>query len=390
MARAGARLGRQTFASAAAAAREFYDGNQAYFDHIPDPIDGLRAWADGIDVRTGRAWHKLSRSAAGRKIFEADQGAGQIRAALQWVFQQAKGRRWAAVDWEAIDELGTQLQPHFEASERESSAAGLYWWPVRGAGRPLAERLGELDPFEAREVGRQETADNLADALQQLRDTYAETRECLPPDLRKLVAHRIEQWSRWESDPSAIPEYACEPDEATQGYVCNFPLVTGELRELGQACRRAYDPDWYADESDADAPGFPPPADVLARGPRPQSLEDDARGVGPRDDVPLPTEAPDELELEARACPPEDLDQLCTDGRAFGSRDEFVAEVRDVAGVRYQLEFRQCGKRNPLTGAAWCRCYRGEPHGPYWYAYWRDSSTGRRRSQYIGKTFARV
>ena len=43
-------------------------------------------------------------------------------------------------------------------------------------------------------------------------------------------------------------------------------------------------------------------------------------------------------------------------------------------GVTYRLEHVRCGKRGCT------RC----PHGPYWYAYWREG--GRLRSRYIGKT----
>jgi hypothetical protein len=42
--------------------------------------------------------------------------------------------------------------------------------------------------------------------------------------------------------------------------------------------------------------------------------------------------------------------------------------------VTYRLERVRCGKR----GCSRC------PHGPYWYAYWRED--GRLRSRYIGKT----
>ncbi|MDH5371844.1 MAG: hypothetical protein OEX97_02755 [Acidimicrobiia bacterium] len=46
-------------------------------------------------------------------------------------------------------------------------------------------------------------------------------------------------------------------------------------------------------------------------------------------------------------------------------------------GVRADVKLRQqrirCGKPNCT------RC----PHGPYWYAYWREA--GRRKSRYVGK-----
>ena len=44
--------------------------------------------------------------------------------------------------------------------------------------------------------------------------------------------------------------------------------------------------------------------------------------------------------------------------------------------VTYRQEHVRCGKRGCT------RC----PHGPYWYAYWREE--GRMRSRYIGKTLA--
>ena len=43
------------------------------------------------------------------------------------------------------------------------------------------------------------------------------------------------------------------------------------------------------------------------------------------------------------------------------------------AKVTYRLEQVRCGK----DGCSRC------PHGPYWYAYWREN--GRLRSRYIGK-----
>jgi hypothetical protein len=39
-----------------------------------------------------------------------------------------------------------------------------------------------------------------------------------------------------------------------------------------------------------------------------------------------------------------------------------------------QAEWRRCGKPT-------CRCARGEPHGPYFYRYWRDGV--RRCKRYV-------
>jgi hypothetical protein len=52
-----------------------------------------------------------------------------------------------------------------------------------------------------------------------------------------------------------------------------------------------------------------------------------------------------------------------------------AAEPRSsTPAVTYRQESVKCGKRGCT------RC----PHGPYWYAYWREE--GRLRSRYVGKT----
>lgn len=55
--------------------------------------------------------------------------------------------------------------------------------------------------------------------------------------------------------------------------------------------------------------------------------------------------------------------------------DEEPAGDEDPAGnVTLRQEHVRCGKES-------CRSC---PHGPYWYAYWREG--GRMRSRYVGKT----
>ena len=53
--------------------------------------------------------------------------------------------------------------------------------------------------------------------------------------------------------------------------------------------------------------------------------------------------------------------------------DDDAAEVVEVDSVTYRLEAVRCGKEG-------CRSC---PHGPYWYAYYRDG--GKLRSRYIGR-----
>jgi hypothetical protein len=61
---------------------------------------------------------------------------------------------------------------------------------------------------------------------------------------------------------------------------------------------------------------------------------------------------------------------LNRDGPGFADAESGPART----GVTYRQEHVRCGKRGCT------RC----PHGPYWYAYWRED--GRLRSRYIGKT----
>ena len=53
--------------------------------------------------------------------------------------------------------------------------------------------------------------------------------------------------------------------------------------------------------------------------------------------------------------------------------DEFDASGDRDPGVTYRLEAVRCGK----PGCSRC------PHGPYWYAYYREG--GKLRSRYIGR-----
>lgn len=55
-----------------------------------------------------------------------------------------------------------------------------------------------------------------------------------------------------------------------------------------------------------------------------------------------------------------------------------VVDRKIIKGVNYQHELIKCGKKT-------CKCAKGELHGPYWYAYWRDGK--RVKSKYLGKNF---
>jgi hypothetical protein len=76
---------------------------------------------------------------------------------------------------------------------------------------------------------------------------------------------------------------------------------------------------------------------------------------------------------EIRAMDAYDLRRLQMLIRGLLVDDEPGAEP-EVGKVTFRQEMVRCGKKGCT------RC----PHGPYWYAYWRED--GRTRSRYVGKT----
>jgi hypothetical protein len=81
-----------------------------------------------------------------------------------------------------------------------------------------------------------------------------------------------------------------------------------------------------------------------------------------------------ELMREIRDLDEFDLRRLLIFVRGLLAAREGGAGEGDVPGkVTYRQEQVRCGRENCT------RC----PHGPYWYAYWREG--GRLRSRYIGK-----
>lgn len=414
------RLFRETFDNAKAAAHEFYKSNENFFDHVRDPFDGLREWMDGVEVQLGKRARRLSQTPAGRRILEEPLAERAITLALAYVFGRARGRRWDAVDWHLVDLLGESLEPYFEdPGDATPSRRGLYWRPI--VGTITAEQLDDLSPEARAQISEWEGSEEVRRALADLRDAYAQNQACIPPELHAIVERRIAEWDRWTGDPSQIPEYACEPDERSGGYTCNYPAVAGELREIERACRRPYDPDWALPEARQGTPGFP---DVSAGPEDSWSAQEEPPFPAdpPSEDSPMDLTAELGTELEAHKPPPDDTDHLpepdfsvdleapspisersspaiaerlrllTDDGRAFGGPSDAVLRRRVTDGVVYQLELRQCGKKNRRTGVPWCTCMRHFPergHGPYWYAYFVDRS-GTRRSKYLGKTFRRL
>lgn len=84
-----------------------------------------------------------------------------------------------------------------------------------------------------------------------------------------------------------------------------------------------------------------------------------------------------ELRAQVRRLDPEELRQLLLLARGLlvgvDGHPEPRGEPGLPPGVRYRQQHVRCGR------ASCTRC----PHGPYWYAFWRED--GRTRKRYIGR-----
>ncbi len=77
-------------------------------------------------------------------------------------------------------------------------------------------------------------------------------------------------------------------------------------------------------------------------------------------------------EIDAR------LNQVLQERRAGQTASAPVKMEKQVGSITFRYETVRCGKENCS------RC----PHGPYWYAYWKEG--GRTRSRYIGRALPAV
>ncbi len=67
------------------------------------------------------------------------------------------------------------------------------------------------------------------------------------------------------------------------------------------------------------------------------------------------------------------LQEALDDRRAGQSSAALPRAEKQIGSLTFRYETVRCGKENCT------RC----PHGPYWYAYWKEN--GRTRSRYIGR-----
>jgi hypothetical protein len=87
---------------------------------------------------------------------------------------------------------------------------------------------------------------------------------------------------------------------------------------------------------------------------------------------PNPLEKLSEKEIEKLREIDDRLRRVVQERRAGQSRPGIQAE-QTFGSITFRYETVRCGKANCT------RC----PHGPYWYAYWKEN--GRTRSRYVGR-----
>ncbi len=85
-----------------------------------------------------------------------------------------------------------------------------------------------------------------------------------------------------------------------------------------------------------------------------------------------------EAQLEELRAIDSRLNQVLQERRAGQEPTTPVRMEKQVGSITFRYETVRCGKENCS------RC----PHGPYWYAYWKEG--GRTRSRYIGRTLPAI
>ena len=243
----------KTYRSAGQAAEEFYDHNHAFFEAAleADPQDYVRDWLNGIDVRRGRAWKRLSDTKKGRELLDGFRGTARRRASvvavLRWLFAQNKSRQWSKVPWDLFRGFESALREAYdgpEAVEYPASSAEVSPEAI------LA--LEDVDPELAAERATAANVDRLREDLEDLRAAYRRGKACLDPEDAKLVRRRMRELGGFLEDPRSIGNAVlCQPEGTSR--LCGFPAVEAEIQRLKDACRKEPEPVARADE-DLDLP----------------------------------------------------------------------------------------------------------------------------------------
>ncbi len=281
-----------TFASPKAAADLFMRNNTAIFDqHLfesADLFDATKDAMDGIEVRSGKRFVRLSRTPRGEEILSSGTGGSIARDMLAYLFGQAgRHRRWRDVSWSLVDSYVSRItdvmQDEAQRQGEVAPAGGVQWYPLSsGVYSPeevVALAVDELGEAKARKLAAWLNSQSLYDMADRLDDVLhppkgssgkgaRRAKKCLGKAERAVVRRRVALLRRWAAFPDEVPVWACVANRETESTavpVCMYPSLESEVRRTMAACDVPYDPNWPLAEhdvrcarGDADESGLPP------------------------------------------------------------------------------------------------------------------------------------
>jgi len=225
-------------------------GNQVNTDHVNDFLDSFEV-RRGRPRKDGSYSHKrLNTTKKGKEILsEFKRGDAEgARAFLTWLFSRNRGKRWADVDWAAVDSLGELLLDACHTLKDrfgEGSCGGWVWYPPAAGLTPLEERLEDLTPKAREQIENQTYTERLGALVKDLRASLKKAKNCLPPDTQKTIRARIAYLAKLAKEPWRIERMSiCGADPESGYQFCGFPAIESEVTQLRKACEFGYDPDW--------------------------------------------------------------------------------------------------------------------------------------------------
>ena len=298
----------ETYRNAGAAADLFLGENHAFIESVgyTGAEDEIGGFLDGFEVRRGRprkdgshAFVRLINTTKGREILDAFQSSDEqgAREFLVWLFSQNRGKRWAAVDWGAVDGLGDVLtetcgEEKERARDRSMNCSGWVWYPPAAGLQPLKERLQDLTPKAATQLENQTHRERLTELVRQLRASLKKASDCLPPQTRETIRDRIKYLAKLAKESWRIPgSTICGADPESGYQFCGFPAIASEVAQLRKACEFGYDPNWPLAEglSEAGAAEFGLPVSTATGDSRPLDIEGQAVTLEELDAIPWET-----------------------------------------------------------------------------------------------------
>lgn len=281
-----------TFNSPKTAAELFMRNNPAIFEHpvfeSADLFDATKDFMDGVEVRQGKRFVRLSRTPRGEEILSGGTGGAIAKDMLAYLFGQAgKHRRWRDVPWSMVDgyvdRIADVMQDEAQRQGVVSPAGGVQWYPLSSGVYPPEEvvtlAVDELGEAKAQRLADWLNSQSLYDLADRLDDVLhppkgskgkgaRRAKKCLGKAERATVRRRVTLLRHWAAHPDEVPTWACvasRETESTAVPVCMFPAVEDEVRRTMAACDVAYDPNWPIAEheircgrGEADESGLPP------------------------------------------------------------------------------------------------------------------------------------